>query len=461
MSDPQAEQPSPSEEPGDARPVDSAEAVGTEPAATPEPPTGPEKTVQPGTAGTQPANVASWPPPQPSAVHGASGVPTGPVPAMAPPAPMPGGPVVAPPRPAGPFRHGFGLGAGAGLGLAVAVLAIGIVGALLSALTLVIVPLRTGAATTSLQTIWGSPTAKYTLRAFPITGTILADTSDGAGLTVGTYGYEVARTIDDLTADDADGIVLLMNTPGGSITGSRAIADAVDRYRARTGKKVFAHVEGMSASGGMYTMANADRIVADHGSLVGSIGVISGPFARYKDVTGTTGTLLESGVTTTGGVTYEYLSMGRDKDFGSPYRDMTPEERQVWMTGLAVEYDAFVSWVSQHRDIPADTIKNSYGAHMFDSQTAVTTKYVDAVGGRDEAFREFAGLAGIDPADTRVEQQATPGLLATLLGVEARVPGVAPAVTAEGGQAARVSARMCSGAPQVLAYQGDVGGFCG
>ncbi len=441
MSDPQAEQPSPSEEPGDARPVDAAEAVGTEP-----------------------SDAASWPPPQPpqpSVASAPAGAPVGPVPTMTAPAPMPGGPVFAPPRPAGPFRHGFGLGAGAGLGLAVAVLAIGIVGALLSALTLVIVPLRSGAATTSLQTIWGSTTAKYTLRAFPITGTIMADTSDGAGLTVGTYGYEVARTIDDLTADDADGIVLLMNTPGGSITGSRAIADAVDRYRARTGKKVFAHVEGMSASGGMYTMANADRIVADHGSLVGSIGVISGPFARYKDVTGTTGTLLESGVTTTGGVTYEYLSMGRDKDFGSPYRDMTPEERQVWMTGLGVEYDAFVSWVSQHRAIPADTIRNSYGAHMFDSQTAVTTKYVDAVGGRDEAFREFAGLAGIDPAETRVEQQATPGLLATLLGVEARVPGVAPAVTAEGGQPARVSARMCSGAPQVLAYQGDVGGFCG
>lgn len=370
--------------------------------------------------------------------------------------------MIVPPRPVGPFRHGFGLGAGAGLGLGVAVLALGIVGALFSTLTLVVVPLSSGVGrSASLQTIWGSPTAKHTLRAIPITGTIMADTSDGLGLTVGTYGYEVARTIDQLTAKDADGIVLLMNTPGGSITGSRAIADAVDRYRARTGKKVFAHVEGMSASGGMYTMANADRIIADHGSLIGSVGVVSGPFARYKDITGTTGTLLESGVTTQGGVTYEYLSMGRDKDFGSPYRDITPEERQVWMTMLGIEYDAFVDWVSEHRGIPADTIKDTYGAHMFDGQTAVANKYADAVGGQDEAFREFATLAGVDPAATRVAQVASPGLLSSLLGADARVPGVAPAAKPEGGQPARATARLCSGAPQVLAYQGDVAAFCG
>ncbi|MEA5153719.1 S49 family peptidase [Raineyella sp.] len=400
--------------------------------------------------------AAAWPPPKaPMGSPQAPGIPPQPVPA-------PYRPMVPPRRGQGAFGRGFGLGAGAGLGLGAAAIALSIVGALLGAIALVAAPTVSGAGTAEqLHTIWGDPKAKHTLRAIPITGTIMGDSSDGLGLTVGTYGYEVARVIDKLSADDADGIVLLMNTPGGSITGSRAIADAVDRYRARTGHKVFAHVEGMSASGGMYAMANADRIVADHGSLIGSIGVISGPFVRYRDITGTPGSLLESGVTTKGGITYEYLTMGRDKDFGSPYRDMRPEERDVWMNGLAVEYDAFVEWVAQHRGIPADTIRTAYGAHMFDSQTAVTNRYADAVGGQDEAFRDFATRSGVDPADTRVEQATAPGLLATLLGVEARPLGVAPAAKAEGNTPARATAKICSGAPQVLAYQGDTAAFCG
>lgn len=342
-------------------------------------------------------------------------------------------------------------------------MALAIVGALLSAIALVAAPPLGGAQASyeSLETVWGDPGADHRLRAIPVTGAIMADPSDGMGLAVGTYGYEVARVIDGLAEEDADGLVLLMNTPGGSITGSRAIADAVDRYRERTGNPVFAHVQGLSASGGMYAMANADHIVADHGSLVGSIGVISGPFARIRDVTGTSGTLFESGVTTEGGISYEYLSMGRDKDFGNPYRDMRPEEREVWMDMLATEYDAFVTWVAEHRDIPAETIRDEYGAHMFGTEAAVANGYVDAVGGQDEAYRDFATRAGIDPDDTQVVRSVPPGLLATLLGVEARVPGMAPATEPQGDAPAHVTASLCTGTPQVLAVHGDMSAFCG
>ena len=401
--------------------------------------------------------VGSWPPPRVAAPEHASVAPQqGPLPppqSVLPTAPRPGS-----------FRRGFGLGAGAGLGFGVGALALTIVGALLSTIALVAAPVVGGLGQGSsqpLETIWGNPTAKHTLRAIPVHGAIMADPSDGSGLTVGTYGYEVAQVIDSLTDKDADGIVLLMNTPGGSITGSRAIADAVDRYRVRTGNQVFAHVQGLSASGGMYTMANADRIVADHGSLVGSIGVISGPFTRVRDVTGTTGTLLESGVTTTGGIAYEYLSMGRDKDFGNPYRDMRPEERDVWMGALASEYDGFVNWVADHRGIPAATIRDTYGAHMFGGQTAVANKYVDAIGGQDEAFRDFATRAGVNPDDTQVERAVAPGPLSLLLGAQARPLGVAPAAEPQGGEPARATSRFCAGTAQVLAYQGDIAAWCG
>lgn len=398
------------------------------------------------------AERQAWPPPQqPGSLPPA---------ATAPPA---YGPAPQPVQPR-PFRRGFGLGAGAGLGFGVAALALMIVGGLLSAIALIAGAASSGVArggAEGTETVWGEPTAGHTLRAIPVHGAIMADPSDGMGLSVGTYGYEVARTIDSLQEEDADGLVLLMNTPGGTINGSRAMADAVDRYRDRTGNQVFAYVQGMSASGGMYTMANADHIVADHGSLVGSVGVISGPFERIRDVTGTTGNLLESGVTTEGGIEYEYFTQGRYKDFGNPYRDMLPEEREAWNAYLASEYDIFVNWVAEHRDIPAQTIRDEYGALMFSGEAAVANGYIDAVAGQDEAFRDFATRAGVDPADTRVEQTVAPGPLQILLGAEARPLGVAPAAQPQGSEPARSTAALCTGTPQVLAVQGDLSAFCG
>jgi protease-4 len=215
-----------------------------------------------------------------------------------------------------------------------------------------------------------------------------------------------------------------------------------------------AHVQGMSASGGMYAMAGADQIVADHGSLVGSIGVIMGPFQRFRDVTGIPGSLLEPGVTTEGGVTEEYLTRGRGKDFGNPYRDMTEEERAVLGAGLDRAYGEFVAWVSQARAIPAQTIVDELGAFVYDGYTAVDRGLVDRVLGRDEAYRYAAEMNGADPEDTRVDRIVGPGFLESFLAANSPVDGVG-AVAGEPGRSV-----VCTGGPLVLAYHGELAAAC-
>jgi len=369
------------------------------------------------------------------------------------------------------FRKGFGLGAGGALGAGLVLLALSTVGSVLTALTFAGIAAAAGDAmapsadTTSYETVWGKDDAAHTLRAIDVKGAIMAGQDSGMGLTAATYGYEVADTIDKIGKDDVDGLVLRMDTPGGTINGSRAIGEAVIRYRERTGHKVVAVVEGMSASGGMFAMAPADRIIADHGTLVGSIGVISGPFQQYKDVKAIDGGILGGGVTTTGGITSEYISQGKGKDFGNPWRAMTAEERKTWSDGLATEYAGFTSWVAQHRKIPESTIRNDLGAHIFDPQTAKKKGLVDDVMGRDQAYAEAAKANGLDPADTRLEAASMPGFLQSLMqsraGVQSRIYGVAPAARAEGGQPVRVTATLCSGSPQVLAWSGSTEQFCG
>ena len=365
--------------------------------------------------------------------------------------PPPVGPAYPPPKPPGAFRRGFGVGAGASLGAGLVLAVFGLVGALvLSVMVAGLVATVGGTDEGELVTTteWGDVDASNRLVSLEITGVILGDESDGGVFGGATYGYQVAETIDALEADDADGLVLEMNTPGGTIYGSRAIADAVERYQERTGQKVMAYVRGMAASGGMYAMAGADEIVADHGTLVGSIGVIMGPFERYRDVTALQGTLLSPGVEADGGISQEYLTQGRGKDLGNPFRDMTPEERAVMTTGIEREYTAFVDWVSQQRGIPAQTIRDDLGAYVYDPQTANAKGLVDALMGRDEAFRRAADMNGLDPDDTRVDRVRSDDFFGALLGVQAGTDGQPVGV-------------VCTGAPLVLAFHGDVGTVCG
>lgn len=385
-------------------------------------------------------------------------------PPMAPPPPSARMPQQAAVRPPGPFRRGFGLGAGVGAGLGAMLLVVGTVISLLSAVSVaavgVLAPSANAAGTSQVSTVWGSAGAKHKLRAIDVSGTILTDASSGAMLTPGTYGYEVASTLDKLTAKDADAVVLRLNTPGGTVTGSKAIADAVDRYRQRTGKKVFAHVQGMSASGGMYAMAGADEIQADYGSMIGSIGVIFGPFARYRDVTALDNGLLPGGVTA-GKIEQFYLSQGKGKDAGNPYRDLAPDEREVFTRGLANEYAAFVDHVATKRKLPAQAIRDDLGAHLFDNVGAKEKGLIDGSMGIDEAYRHFAGAAGLDPGQTRVVAAKPPSVLEAMLGAERRVAGQALPVSAQAGVRPVTAPAVCGPAPTVLAYHGDPSRVCG
>ncbi len=419
----------------------------------------PAPTPQPAAPTPQPAAPSHSPAPSAAALPPPAAAQRVPLPRTDP-RPTPARPVRTPESDS-PFKRGFGTGFGVALGAGAVLLAlslvslIGLVG--MSALASVAAPTPASA---GYKTIWGPTTAKSVMRAVHISGAIMGSASDGVSLSGGTYGYEVADMIDKLGKDDAKGLVMIMNTPGGTIYGSKAIADAVARYKERTGHKVVAYVEAMSASGGMYAMAGADHIISDYGTLVGSIGVIAGPFERYKDVTGVDGGLLGSGVQA-GSITSEYLSQGKGKDFGNPYRDMNAEERKVFTDGMAREYAAFVDHVAAGRKIPAATIRNELGAYIYDPATAKEKKLIDDVMGRDAAFRKAAELNGLDPAQTRIEAKEAPSFLDALLGAEQRVYGQAPAAVPIGGQPAKATAVICSGTPMVLAISGDPARICG
>jgi protease-4 len=249
----------------------------------------------------------------------------------------------------------------------------------------------------------GDITADNQIVSVPINGVILGEKIEADVFTelfseVGvTYGYEVKQHLQNLAKnDDVAGIVLEIHSPGGTLYGTQAIVDGVAEYKESTGKPVYAYIGSIAASGGYWAAISADKVVADTGTTIGSIGVIMGPFKYYDQVISESGGLFGTSVDTINGVYTDYITSGTSKDLGNPYRQMTDQERQILQTGADQAYQLFVDYVAQQRQISSDQVKGQIGAMVFGEQQAEERKLIDSIGSKDNAYMQLATELGIE-----------------------------------------------------------------
>lgn len=251
------------------------------------------------------------------------------------------------------------------------------------------------------KTIEGKTSAEDKIVVLPINGIILSGIANDPLFsflgTQATDGDLVKRQLRELADDDdVDAVVLAIDSPGGLITASNSISDGVEYFREETGKPIVAHVNGLGASGGYWSAVATDEIIAQQGSEVGSIGVIAGPLARYR------GVIEIDGLKTTGGIEINYITAGRSKDLGNPFRDLTNEEFTYLNDQINQEYVKFVDFVSERRGIESSTIVNQLGALTYGTDSAKQNKLIDREGNIESVFEEIADDLGLD--DYKVEQ---------------------------------------------------------
>lgn len=299
----------------------------------------------------------------------------------------------------------------------------------------------------------GEKSSSNELLSIPVSGVILGEPEPVddwlTGISSGiTYGYQVKEQLQKAANDDSiKGIFLYVNSPGGTIFGSNAILEGVAEYKRKTGKPVVAFVSGMAASGGYWASLAADTIIADTGTTIGSIGVIFGPFKYYDQVVSEDGGILLGGVVTENGIQTTYITGGKYKDLGNPYRQLTQEELDTMQNMVNVSYAQFVTKVSEHRGIAEDVITNQVGALIYSEQQAQQLDLIDAVGSKELAYTVLAQRAnlGSDFKVTRLQQEPT--FLGTLLGVVTQHQ--TPTVTS-----------VCPVTSMIMAYHGDVQTIC-
>lgn len=290
-----------------------------------------------------------------------------------------------------------------------------------------------------------------------ISGVIVGSNDTGGSLgdafgAAPTYGYEVKEQLMfEADNDTASGIILEIDSPGGTIYGAHAIADGVAYYKEKTHKPVYAHIQGVGASGAYWAAASADKIFVDYGSEVGSIGVIMGPFEYYdKPVASDGGVFGAGGVVTQNGIESVTITAGTSKDIGNPYRKLTDKEIQSLQKMVNNEYDEFVKYISERRKISESEIRDTIGAMGYDPKTAVELKLVDKIGSRETAYQALAEAAkvGEDFYVTRLERE--PSAIESLFSAVSLSPKK------------QVSSQnsVCTLSQSVLAYHGDVAALC-
>jgi protease-4 len=176
-------------------------------------------------------------------------------------------------------------------------------------------------------------------------------------------------------------IVIRINSPGGAVAPSQEIYKEI--LKIRETKKVVASMGAVAASGGYYIAAPADKIVANEGTLTGSIGVI-------MELPNVSGLMKKIGVET------QVIKSGRHKDLASVFKSLTPEERKILQTVLDDVHDQFIEAVAASRGMKFDEIKNLADGRIFTGRMAKEIGLVDELGNLEDAIMLAGKLTGIE-----------------------------------------------------------------
>jgi protease-4 len=198
----------------------------------------------------------------------------------------------------------------------------------------------------------------------------------------------VLKALDAIGRRECPALLLRIDSPGGTVGDSQEIHAALLRLRQK-GCRVVASFGNIAASGGVYLGVAADRIVANPGTITGSIGVI----LRGNDLS----RLLERL-----GVRFETVKSGLYKDILSPDRALTEAERSLLQELIDSSYGQFVTAVAEGRGLDEGAVRAFADGRVFTGAQALALGLVDELGDEEAARRLAASLAGLDPEKTRL-----------------------------------------------------------
>jgi protease-4 len=181
---------------------------------------------------------------------------------------------------------------------------------------------------------------------------------------------EKVRSIIEKAEKDSEikALLIKMNSPGGTVTASDIIYHLLKSYKEKNKVKIYVQVMDLAASGGYYIAMAGDQIIAHPTSLIGSIGVIALK-VNLKDLMAKIG------------VDVEIVKSGDKKDFMSPFRSFTQEERDLFQNTIDRFHNRFVTTIVENRSkLNKSEVQTLADGRVYDAEQAKDFKLIDHIG---------------------------------------------------------------------------------
>jgi len=196
-------------------------------------------------------------------------------------------------------------------------------------------------------------------------------------------------------------VILRVDSPGGAVAPSQEIYEEILKLKGK--KKVVVSMGTVAASGGYYISAPADKIVANAGTLTGSIGVI-------MEIPNISGLMQKIGVET------QVIKSGEHKDIASMFKSLQPEEKQILQNVLDDVHNQFIQAVSEGRGMKFEEIKKLADGRIFTGRMAKEAGLIDELGNLQDAILLAGKLTGIEGEPEVVQKKEKFSVLNLLKG---------------------------------------------
>lgn len=214
----------------------------------------------------------------------------------------------------------------------------------------------------------------------PLSGEITLDSSSGLFSTsqvasATDFADSLKKAQDD---PNIKGVIIEINSPGGGVVASEEMAKSLKQFS----KPKVAWIREVGASGAYWTATSADYIIADPLSITGSIGVIG----SYLDF---------SGLMQKYGINYDQLIAGQYKDTGSPYKNLTADEKKLLQSKIDLMHEYFINEVAKNRNMSIYQVRKLADGSFYLGLEAKDNGLIDELGGKTEAINRIKKLANV------------------------------------------------------------------
>jgi protease-4 len=197
-------------------------------------------------------------------------------------------------------------------------------------------------------------------------------------------------------------IIIRMNTPGGGVAASQEIYEEVKKTR-DSGKIIVVSMGSLAASGGYYISMGANLIVANPGTLTGSIGVIA-QFMNIKDLAEKLG------------INETTIKSGELKDAGSPFREMNEKDKEYFQDVVDNSFGQFLDVVAKERKMDKEKLMQYANGRVFTGLQAKQYGLIDSLGTFEDAVRITSQMAGIEGEPRLIREKKRISFFETIIG---------------------------------------------